>query len=390
MLAMTSYRYARAIASFAGFRWYGAPTVPEREMRLLIDLERERCDRGGNPFALVEFRRADGDRGLGALTRGLSKVLHRRMRRIDVVGRLDRQLAVLMPNTDEDGARKAIDDALAAAPFPRPPAYIVSVYPRPGARPTSVVEVLPERFPEAARPAAAGAKAHGRALIVADADLFPMAPLVRDDEHLWKRLVDIGGAAVMLLFLSPLLAACALYLRLRDPGPVLFRQRRIGWQGRPFLILKLRTMRVDADEAQHQRHLQSLIRSNERMTKLDSAGDPRIIPGAEMMRKLGIDELPQLINVLRGEMSLVGPRPCLAYEAQALEPWQRARFKVRPGLTGAWQVNGKNRTTFRRMLQLDVGYTHAPRLWNDIVILLRTLPAVIGYARNPGEGTGAR
>ena len=141
-------------------------------------------------------------------------------------------------------------------------------------------------------------------------------------------------------------------------------------------------MRTQAAETQHCHHVQQLISSNASLTKLDSKGDKRIIPGTTLIRKLGLDELPQLYNVIRGDMSIVGPRPCMAYEAKALKAWQRARFNVHPGLTGLWQVSGKNRTTFRRMIELDVKYTHTHHLWHDFRILAKTLPAILRYVRD--------
>jgi lipopolysaccharide/colanic/teichoic acid biosynthesis glycosyltransferase len=121
------------------------------------------------------------------------------------------------------------------------------------------------------------------------------------------------------------------------------------------------------------------------MVKLDARGDSRIIPFGLLLRSTGLDELPQLLNVLRGEMSLVGPRPCLAYECDEYLPWQRERFNTLPGLTGLWQVNGKNQTTFAEMMQLDISYTREKTLWLDLAIILKTIPAIMGQvlsARN--------
>ena len=130
----------------------------------------------------------------------------------------------------------------------------------------------------------------------------------------------------------------------------------------------------------HKRHLALLIREGDTpMRKLDS-NDSRIIPLGKFLRKTGLDELPQLVNVLRGEMSLIGPRPCLPNEACDYLVWQRRRFDVHPGLTGLWQVNGKNRTTFAQMMRLDITYAKSRSFWMDIKILLKTIPAVIEQA----------
>ena len=143
------------------------------------------------------------------------------------------------------------------------------------------------------------------------------------------------------------------------------------------MCLKFRTMICGAETRSHEGHLQQLMDSDQPMTKMDSNGDSRIIPFGKVLRASGLDELPQLINVLKGEMSLVGPRPCLGYEAARYLPWQLERFNAVPGLTGLWQVNGKNRTTFTRMIQLDIEYARTKSLGLDVKIILKTMPALL-------------
>ena len=165
-------------------------------------------------------------------------------------------------------------------------------------------------------------------------------------------------------------------IRLCSPGPVLFRQERIGLKGRPFTCLKFRTMHVQAETQSHQAHLEKLINSKVPMKKLDLDGDARIFTFGRILRASGLDELPQLINVMRGEMSLVGPRPCIRYEYERFKPEHRERFNTVPGLTGLWQVSGKNKTTFQEMIDLDIAYTRKLSLRRDVGILCRTLPVV--------------
>ena len=136
-------------------------------------------------------------------------------------------------------------------------------------------------------------------------------------------------------------------------------------------------MFVDADTTTHQGHLLQLMNSNTQMMKMDSKGDPRIIPFGVLLRASGLDELPQLINVLRGDMSLVRPRPCLPCEYDQYLPWQKERFGTVPGLTGLWQVSGKNKTTFMEMIQLDIKYAKNKTLWWDLKIILMTVPALV-------------
>jgi lipopolysaccharide/colanic/teichoic acid biosynthesis glycosyltransferase len=193
----------------------------------------------------------------------------------------------------------------------------------------------------------------------------------------WKRAIDL----LVCLSALPLLILCTLAMtlvtKLVSPGPVLFRQERVGYQGRRFKIYKFRSMHVRADPVGHQNYFKDLVTSNAPMVKLDARGDTRLLPGAWLLRATGLDELPQLINVLRGEMSLVGPRPCLPSEAELYQPWQKERFETLPGLTGLWQVSGKNRTTFEEMMHLDIRYARTRAFWMDLRIMVMTIPALL-------------
>jgi lipopolysaccharide/colanic/teichoic acid biosynthesis glycosyltransferase len=193
----------------------------------------------------------------------------------------------------------------------------------------------------------------------------------------WKIILDCTLVALGAPLWLPLGALIAAWVKLVSPGPVLFRQERIGHNGARFLCLKFRTMKVNADTAPHQEHLSHLMTSNRPLKKLDTLGDSRLIPGGLLLRTLGLDELPQIINVLRGEMSLVGPRPSTVYEYKMFEPRHRMRCGALPGLTGLWQVSGKNRTTFQRMMELDLQYVEEKSLFLDLKILARTPIAIL-------------
>ena len=193
----------------------------------------------------------------------------------------------------------------------------------------------------------------------------------------WKRGLDIVCVLVTCIFWIPAGLFMALYIKWVSPGPVLFKQKGIGYMGREFICLKFRTMVANADTVVHQKHLAGLMASNQPMKKLDCCGDARLIPGSAWLRAAGLDELPQLINVLRGEMSLVGPRPCLAYEQEMFLPRHRGRCRTLPGLTGLWQVKGKNRASFEKMMELDLTYVEDKSLLLDLKIMFCTLPAVL-------------
>lgn len=188
-----------------------------------------------------------------------------------------------------------------------------------------------------------------------------------------KRLIDIVGAAVGLIILSPLLLGTAIAIRLRDGSPILFRQTRVGLHGRPFTIFKFRTMAPDAEERLHE-----VAHLNEREgAAFKASDDPRISPVGRTLRRTSIDELPQLWNVLKGEMSLVGPRPPLPSEVVEYNIWHRRRLSMKPGITGLWQVEMRHEPSFDRWVELDLSYIDRWTLWLDLRILLRTMPSVL-------------
>ena len=207
----------------------------------------------------------------------------------------------------------------------------------------------------------------------------------------WKRILDIGIVLMALPLLIPLALAIAAIIRLVSEGPIFFKQQRIGRHGEKFLCFKFRTMFVGSDSLSHQGHLRHLIQSDAPMTKMDSRGDSRIIPFGLFLRAAGLDELPQLINVVRGEMSIVGPRPCLPYEFEHYLPWQRERCNATPGLTGLWQVSGKNSTTFTEMIRLDIEYSRRCNLLLDLKIIFKTIPALMAQTfKTPKKGIPAQ
>jgi exopolysaccharide biosynthesis polyprenyl glycosylphosphotransferase len=188
-----------------------------------------------------------------------------------------------------------------------------------------------------------------------------------------KRLMDIAGATLGLVIFSPVLLITALAIRALDGPPVLFRQTRVGLHGRPFTIIKFRTMAPDAEERLHEvAHLNELEGA-----AFKASNDPRMSSIGAVLRRTSIDELPQLWNVLRGEMSLVGPRPPLPTEVVEYDIWHRRRLSMKPGITGLWQVESRHESNFDRWVELDLSYIDRWTLWLDLSILLRTMPSVL-------------
>ena len=190
---------------------------------------------------------------------------------------------------------------------------------------------------------------------------------------LMKRILDVTAAGAGLVILSPLLAVIALWIRVRDGGPILFLQQRIGEHGRPFDVVKFRTMVPDAEARLSELEVHNEIRGH----AFKVTDDPRITPTGRILRSLSLDELPQLWNVLRGEMSLVGPRPPLPREVDSYDIWHRRRLSMKPGITGLWQVAARREAEFDRWVRMDLDYIDRWSLWLDVKIIARTLPAVL-------------
>jgi lipopolysaccharide/colanic/teichoic acid biosynthesis glycosyltransferase len=189
----------------------------------------------------------------------------------------------------------------------------------------------------------------------------------------WKRVLDVLGAAAGLVVLAPVMAAAALAVMLTSPGPILFTQRRAGLGGRAFTIFKFRTMSADAEA----RKAELRPKSERDGPAFKLSADPRVTAVGRFLRSTSIDELPQLWNVLRGEMSLVGPRPLPLDESDGCTRWQRHRLDVTPGLTCIWQVSGRSTVSFAQWVRMDMAYIRRRTLLHDVWILVKTVPAVI-------------
>jgi len=324
--------------------------------------ERYRADRNNHEFSLIIFDVGELEKNMDA-TRRFIDVLTSRVRISDEVGLYDeRRLGVILPDTPSKGAQILADNVCKKIP--------VSTC-------NFNYECFTYTYPSQKR---------------FTVNSFSKSTLLKEDVDkkiavghktpFWKRAMDIFFSSVSLLVLSPLLLFVAIMIKLVSPGPVFFKQKRVGRSGKIFTIYKFRTMKVNNNASEHQEYLKELINgdSNSEKPMVKLKNDPRVIPMGTILRKASIDELPQLINVLLGEMSLIGPRPCIPYEAEEYLRWHERRFDIIPGLTGLWQVSGKNKTTFKEMIRLDIEYSLRRSFWLDIKILFKTPMVVLSQA----------
>jgi len=374
--------------------------LPADQFRTLILHECARCNRNAHAFSLIHIDlRGNGrerSRDRSETVRRLSRSLVRRMRTTDEIGWLDgHSVGVFLPETAADGAGRLAADACQGF------SYQIYTYPwlssfgddGRNSRGTR----RGDNGGEGAQHRSYGGADREEQLTLHSEDpgsesVYPATNTRGDLEELimppgppaWKRAYDIFGSTILLIALSPVFAVVALYIKIVSPGPVFFRQERVGYLGHPFILIKFRTMKTGSDNVSvHKDYLKGLIGSDDKaMTKLDTARDDRLIPLAGLLRRTCIDELPQLINVFKGDMSLVGPRPCLDYEAEEFALWQRMRFHTVPGMTGLWQVSGKNRLTFKEMMRLDIRYASRKSAAMDLAISLKTVPAILGQVRD--------
>jgi lipopolysaccharide/colanic/teichoic acid biosynthesis glycosyltransferase len=337
--------------------------------RALLRHERSRADRDGSEFSLVVLdvaRLGPGDRSIETICRSIQD----KIRSIDEAGWLDSsRIGILLPATTKHGGQTFAGRLCGSIPcvgssIP----WTVSTYPKDWLVCGDLSDggTVPSRSQGVS--SAAGSQLADTAVTGAFCRRVPV----------WKRCFDVTFAIFCLVLLSPLFLLLMLYIKVVSPGRVFFKQERVGCGGAPFVFLKFRTMHENNNSEAHREYLKELINSARPMEKLDRAKDPRIIRGARIIRKACLDELPQLVNVLRGEMSLVGPRPCIPYEAQEYLRWHTHRFDILPGMTGLWQVSGKNKLTFEQMVRLDISYAQRMSFLLDLKILLLTAPAIFG------------
>jgi len=337
----------------------------------LLSMERKRSERTGAAFllVLVNFEHLNHGHLKGSLDH-IKLGLSASTRETDVTGWYRYRTDVGVIFTALNGTSRAVTQAAITGKIKK----VLSRYLHPAE--IADVDVSFHFFPENYKSGEDGIES-GKKLYTDRRD----ARTSRKIFTVLKRTTDVVFSLAALLILSPLFLIISLLLKMTSDGPVFYRQRRLGESGAAFTFLKFRSMYVANDSKIHQEFTQNLIRGNagnpSGVYKIQK--DPRITSFGRILRATSLDELPQFINVLMGEMSLVGPRPPIPYEFECYELWHRRRIlEVRPGITGLWQVNGRSRTSFDEMVRMDLQYIKKRSLWIDLIILLKTPYAMVG------------
>ena len=354
----------------------------------VLERERSRADRSGRSLSLVLIG-FDGRRSGRADASVVLEVMQARSRSTDVAGRFDRRTAfAVLPDTSAAGARvyadrmrrklsrQGVRTSFAIYAYtPADPARQQDDERRGGGGTAGTVGALPERRGQGAdrrhhaalRPAVAAVGAAGHDV---ERTLEPALTL---KTPLWKRGLDVAVAGSLLAAVWPLMVGIGVAIRLDSRGPAMFLQQRAGLGGKPFWIYKFRTMRPDAELLRDRLRL----RSEQDGPAFKLRQDPRITRVGRLLRRTSLDELPQLLNILRGEMTLVGPRPLPMHESNACAAWQRRRLAITPGLTCIWQVRGRSTVSFDQWCRMDLAYLRNRTLLHDVKILAATVPAVV-------------
>ena len=339
--------------------------LPKDHFLTRLRIEKRRVDRSKAPLSIVLFSFQDRNVENNIKTQEFLKSLQKNTRETDIKGWLENDvIGLILPDTDGRGVQKYIEKirngngglAFSAVTGTYPDDLFHKLL----ADESSQPNLFPINLDESEEP--------------------------RKIELALKRAVDILGATVGLILFSPIMLVTSLAIKLTSPGPVIFTQNRFGKKGARFPFYKFRSMYWNVDDQIHQEYVTNLIKGNhEKINQGDEEeplykikSDPRITRIGRIIRKASIDELPQFFNVLKGEMSLVGPRPPIPYEVEKYEPWHLRRIlEIKPGITGLWQVDGRSKTSFDDMVRMDLRYVQSRSLWLDIKILLKTVRAVI-------------
>lgn len=339
--------------------------LPSNDFLKEMQREKRRSERSNASLSLAIYRVDNSSMTSAAKADQLLEILHGAKRETDTLGHVgDGMIAMLCPDTDAAGIQgflRKIEDMSGDLSFE----VVAATYP------DQLFESLANSTPAA--PAL-------QRFLAAD------APKSGRKGYPLKRVLDVAGALLALLLLGPLMLVVAGVIALTSRGPVIFRQQRLGAGGVPFTFYKFRSMVTNADDGVHRAFVANLISGSQNPAPGGNAGtapyklqaDPRITPIGRFIRRTSIDELPQFFNVLKGEMSLVGPRPCLPYEAVHYQTWHLRRIlSIKPGITGLWQVDGRSKVTFNEMVRMDLRYLRDCSLGLDLKLLLKTVLVVL-------------
>jgi lipopolysaccharide/colanic/teichoic acid biosynthesis glycosyltransferase len=346
-----------------------ADVLPKREFAVQLRREKRRADRSKSPLSIVLFHSELESGNLSGKTVQLLELMLESSRETDVVGYLgEGMVAVLLPDTNAHGTRSFAEKVRGGA---NRLGYSMTM----SSYPDAVFEALAETE-------------HGE---VGSGPLFLDAGLRRQPvAEAIKRAIDVLGAASAIVMLSPIMLATALAVAASSRGPVFYKQVRLGRGGLPFVFYKFRSMYSNVDDRIHREYVSRLIEAGSKPAAVGSnawsklQSDPRITPIGRFIRKTSLDELPQLFNVLKGDLSLVGPRPPIPYEVERYQAWHLRRIlEIKPGVSGLWQVEARGGTTFEDMVRLDLRYVRMWSLALDLRIMLKTCLVVV---RRSGAG----
>lgn len=336
--------------------------LPKPQFINALRIEKRRADRSKMPLSIILFHLPENKE---KDYQPFLKLLHLNTRETDIKGWVNPDIiGLLLPDTDQEGAKRCVEK-IANKNGDWFCSFTIGSYP----------DHLFEKLLREDEPSP---------------DLFPLNLDDSNNCRQWqlriKRLLDIVGSLLGIIIFSPIMIITAIAIKLTSPGPVIFTQHRFGMKGNRFPFYKFRSMKMNGDDRIHREYVTRLIKGeldkinqgDEERPLYKMKDDPRITKVGKIIRRTSIDELPQLFNVLKGEMSLVGPRPPIPYEVEKYEPWHLRRIlEVKPGITGLWQVDGRSRTSFDDMVRLDLRYAQNWSLWLDFKILLKTIKAVL-------------
>ncbi len=377
-----------------------------KQLYLLMERERGRADRNDHEFSVIILALGQ-NAARGEFSRRVAQTLFQRVRFTDDAGWLDeRHLGLVLPDTSATGAQKLANDLriLFTELLPAMTCEIIT-YPSDwfDEDASRRSEILPHEafakthahrstdFQSAKASFVEVRKSHMTLSSTKDwqdapasktetsaAELLPffVRPL-----PLWKRSMDIAGGLVGIILLAPALLLIALAIKLNSRGPVFFMQKRIGQGNSPFMMYKFRSMTTGASEELHRQHLNDLVAGKNSNGVFKLTNDPRTTAVGKFIRKWSLDELPQLLNVLKSEMTLVGPRPEPCYASANYQRWYHRRaLEMKPGITGLWQIEGRSRVPYEEMIRMDLRYCQSLSLWTDLKLLCRTFKAVLSHA----------